>query len=180
MKVGLLSLGLLLITVASPVLCFAEDIPVSPKLMPDLDQIVEDQKVSPVAGITAAGQPDRAAMEVFADSGYTTVIDLRGPQESRGFDEAAVVAELGMDYIAFPITTGEQISFEYAAKLDEVISQAEGPVLVHCASSNRVGALLALRASLAGASDEQALAHGIDGGLTSLAGPVQEILSSQL
>ena len=162
-----------------PILNLAGEEPISVQLLPDLEQIVEDQTVSPVAGITAAGQPDQAAMEVFAANGYTTVIDMRGPLENRGFDEASFVAELGMDYIAFPITSGEQISFEYAAKLDEVISQADGPVLVHCASSNRVGALLALRASLAGASDKDALAHGVEGGMTSLATPVQEILSNK-
>ena len=152
---------------------------VSDVLMPDLAQIVIDKKVSPVAGITAAGQPDREAFEVFAASGYTTVIDMRGAGENRGLDEESTVAELGMQYIAFPITSAEAISFESAAKLEEMIANADGPVLVHCASSNRVGALLALRASLAGASDEDALAHGFAGGMTSLAGPVQEILHSK-
>ncbi len=148
-------------------------------LMPDLAQIVLDKKVSPVAGITAAGQPNREAFAVFAASGYTTVIDIRGASENRGLDEESTVAELGMQYIAFPITSAEQISFESAAKLDELIANAEGPVLVHCASSNRVGALLALRASLAGATDDDALAHGIAGGMTSLAGPVQDILRNK-
>ena len=32
-------------------------------------------------GITAAGQPDKAALEVFADSGYATVIDMRAEDE---------------------------------------------------------------------------------------------------
>jgi len=49
-------------------------------------------------------------------------------------------------------------------------------VLVHCGSGNRVGALLALRASLDGADDEKALALGREGGLSSLEGVVRERL----
>jgi uncharacterized protein (TIGR01244 family) len=142
----------------------------------DLDQVVELGTVSAVDGITAAGQPDAAALEVFADAGYATVIDLRGTGEDRGFDEAAVVEELGLHYVTLPIAGKDAISFDNARKLDGLLEEYPGPVLVHCASSNRVGALLALRASLDGADDETALALGREGGLTSLEGVVRERL----
>ena len=150
--------------------------PVS-SLKVDLEKVVELGTVSPVDGITSAGQPDEAALEVFADSGYATVIDLRGEGEDRGFDEAAVVEELGLHYVTLPIASGGEITFDNARKLDELLQAYPGPVLVHCASGNRVGALLALRASLGGADDEKAIAKGREGGLTSLEGAVQERLA---
>jgi uncharacterized protein (TIGR01244 family) len=143
----------------------------------DLGQVVEVGTVSSVDGITSAGQPDEAALEVFADAGYATVIDLRGEGENRGMDEAAVVEDLGLHYVTLPIEGIEAVSFENARKLDELLQQYPGPVLVHCGSGNRVGALLALRASLAGADDETALARGREGGLTSLDSVVRERLT---
>lgn len=170
----------LLTAVMAALVCgaaFSEDKQIASSLKVNLYDVVDAGVVQPVNGITAAGQPDQAALEVFAGNGYSTVIDLRGEQEDRGLDEAAVVEALGMEYITFPITGLEAISFESAGKLDQLIASADGPVLVHCGSSNRVGALLALRKSLAGADDETSLAYGIEGGLTSLEGRVKEVLS---
>lgn len=143
----------------------------------DLEQVVRLGTVAPVDGITAAGQPDKAALEVFTDAGYATVIDIRAEDENRGFEEAAFVEELGMHYVAFPIDSEDDVSFDSARKLDELLRQYPGPVLVHCASGNRVGALLALRASLVGADDEQALALGREGGLTRLEDVVKKRLA---
>lgn len=158
---------------------FSGDELITPKLKVDLDELVDSGIVQPVDGISAAGQPDQAAFEVFANSGYTTVIDLRGEQENRGLDEPALVESLGMKYVLFPITGLEAISFENAAKLDELIKNADGPVLVHCGSSNRVGALLALSKSLEGADADEAMSYGVDGGLSSLAGTVQSLLENK-
>ncbi len=142
----------------------------------DLDQVVESGVVHSVDGISTAGQPDEKALKVFADNGYAAVIDLRTPGESRGIDEARLVEEMGMDYVSLPVGR-DGISFENARSLDELISRYDGPVLVHCGSGNRVGALLALRASLKGADDEAAMAAGREGGLTSLEEQVREVLS---
>lgn len=143
----------------------------------DLEKVVKLGTVSPVDGITSAGQPDKAALEVFTDAGYATVIDMRAEDEDRGFEEAAFVEELGMHYVAFPIASEDDVSFDSARKLDELLVQYPGPVLVHCASGNRVGALLALRASLNGADDEKALQLGREGGLTRLEGLVKKRLA---
>lgn len=165
-------LGFLLVITA----CAGEpEISEASPLKVDLDAVVAAGVVTPVDGITAAGQPDEAALKVFAESGYAAVIDLRTAGESRGLDEPAVVEALGMDYLSLPIGR-DGISFESAKSLDELISRYDAPVLVHCGSSNRVGALLALRASLEGADDEAALETGRVGGLKSLEGRVREVL----
>lgn len=143
----------------------------------DIDAVVDAGAVQAVDGVTSSGQPSVAALEVFSDSGYSAVIDLRGEDEDRGLDdERAVVEGLGMEYVALPIASRDGISFENAERLDELIGQYDGPVLVHCGSGNRVGALLALRESLNGASDEEALEAGREGGLTRLEGLVRERL----
>lgn len=143
----------------------------------DIADVVADGNVTPVDGITSAGQPSAEALAVFRDSGYTAVIDLRGPGEDRGFDERAAVESLGMQYIALPIVGGDAISYASARQLDRLIEAQEGPVLVHCGSGNRVGALLALAANLDGADDETAVAIGRDAGLTSLEPIVLERLT---
>ena len=144
----------------------------------DVSTLVEAGQLAPVDGIKSAGQPDQAALQVFAEAGFTTVIDMRGPSENRGLDdEQEAVETLGMQYIAFPITGRDQISFDKAKKLDELLEGVDGPVLLHCGSANRVGALLALRHSLQGADDETALQFGKDAGLSSLEGVVRDRLS---
>jgi uncharacterized protein (TIGR01244 family) len=160
--------------------CADESAPVTPaKVLVDVSKLSEDDQVRPVDGITAAGQPDAKAFAAFANSGYEVVIDMRGPDEDRGLkDEAALVEDLGLEYVAFPITDEKQIDFETARKLDDLLASIDGPVLIHCASSNRVGALLALRESLNGASDEDALAYGKRAGMTRLEPVVRERLNS--
>lgn len=156
----------------------APDVTPASPLKVDLDNVVAAGVVKPVDGLTAAGQPDEASLKVFADSGYQAVIDLRTAGESRGLDEPTVVEDLGMDYVSLPIGR-DDINFDSAKSLDALIGRYEGPVLVHCGSSNRVGALLALRASMSGADDESAIAHGKHGGLTRLEGKVREVLESK-
>jgi len=150
-----------------------------PSVLVDLDQVRKEGTVAPVDGISSAGQPDEAALQVFADSGYTVVIDMRGTDEDRGVENfAGVVEGTGMSYVPFPIESQDEISFDNANKLDALLQEADGPVLIHCASGNRVGALLALRKSLSGASDEEALAYGKDAGMTRLEPVVRKVLEA--
>jgi uncharacterized protein (TIGR01244 family) len=146
----------------------------------DVADISAGAQPQPVDGMTAAGQPDKAAFEAFAQAGYVAVVDMRAPDEDRGLDdEAGLVESLGMEYVAFPIASGDEISYESARNLDELLAGYEGPVLVHCASSNRVGALLALRESLRGADDGAALEYGRRAGMTRLEPLVQEVLDER-
>ena len=146
-------------------------------LMVDLETVVRAGNVVPVEGITTAGQPNAAALKIFAEQGYRTVIDLRAEPEDRGIDEATVINDLGMEYIVFPIDNLEAINFDNASELSRLIVESEGPVLVHCLSSNRVGALFALQKSLNGADDEVALEYGREAGMTRLEDRVKEVLS---
>lgn len=146
----------------------------------DLDDVIAAGKVEPVDGIMSSGQPDERALKVFAESGYAVVIDMRGPDEDRGMDDfEGAVEAAGMEYVSFPVVGADSISFETAAKLDQVLQGIDGPVLMHCGSGNRVGAVLALRHSLNGASDEQSIEFGKDAGMTRLEPRVQQVLESK-
>ena len=170
----MLSFGLAALVAASA--CSADQ-GVVQTLHVDVAEVAAAGAVRPVDGVTAAGQPDEKTLKVFADSGYVAVIDMRGTAEDRGMaDEPAVVESLGMQYVAFPLASPEDISFANAGKLDRLLAEFDGPVLVHCASGNRIGAIMALRESLNGASDADALEYGKRAGLTRLEPLVRERL----
>ena len=149
----------------------------SGQLHADLQQVVAQGSVSPVDGVTSAGQPDAQALGVFAASGYAAVIDMRTAGEDRGFDEPSVVRQLGMDYVAFPVGASD-ITLEKARELDALLGQYDAPVLVHCGSGNRVGALLALGEYLDSGDRDKALQKGRDAGLTGLEGKVIDVIEN--
>lgn len=128
-------------------------------------------------GVTTSGQPSEAAIAAIAAAGYKAVIDLRGPNEDRGLaDEQETVEKLGMRYVNLPVDGAAGVSYANANALDKLLMDIDGPVLVHCSSSNRVGALVALRAKAAGADAESALALGLATGLSGLKTVVEQKL----
>ena len=96
----------------------------------------------PLEGVATAGQPEQGHLERLAAAGYKTVIDLRTPEEPRGFDEPGVVGRAGMEYANMPVGH-EGVDVETFDRFRRIMTDAERrPVLVHCSSANRVGALL--------------------------------------
>ena len=150
-----------------------------PTMFLDAGAVTAATDLAPVNGIRAAGQPDAGTLERLAAAGYVAVIDLRASDEDRGIAEQSVVESLGLDYLPLPIEDADDVSFDNARRLDELLTRYQQPVLVHCASGNRVGALLALRESLAGATDAEALEFGKQSGLTRLEPVVTERLQSR-
>lgn len=127
--------------------------------------------------LITGGQPSRADLEKLKAAGVTTVINLRGSGEDAGFNEAAVASELGLQYISIPVAGARDVTAATAKQLDAALRQANGKVLLHCASSNRVGALLALRAAASGQSLDDAIAFGKSAGLSSLETVVRQQLT---
>ncbi|MGX5201668.1 beta-lactamase hydrolase domain-containing protein [Aliikangiella sp. IMCC44632] len=129
--------------------------------------------------IITAGQPSQQAIKSFATSGVKTIINLRTPGEFNDFDEKKIVETEGMEYIQLPISGASDINLENAQKLDELLQTAKGPVLIHCASSNRVGALLAIRAAaVQSKSLQEAISIGESTGLGSLKEHTQSVIKS--
>jgi uncharacterized protein (TIGR01244 family) len=134
---------------------------------------------TPRPGLYTAGQPAAGDWAAIAARGVGTVIDLRAPGELQGRDEAAEVRSAGMRYIAIPVAGAGGIDDANAKALRVALEAADGPVLVHCASGNRVGGLLALMQARSGAmSPEQALEFGRSAGMTSTEARVRQLLDA--
>ena len=115
----------------------------------------------------------------IAARGVGTVIDLRAPGELKDRDEAAEVRAAGMRYVAIPVAGAGGIDDANAKILRAALDAADGPVLVHCASGNRAGGLLALMQARSGAmTTEAALAFGRSAGMTSTEARVKELLDT--
>lgn len=131
--------------------------------------------------VYSAGQPTEAELAALARKGMRTIINLRLPTESTDFDEANVVATLGMRYANLPVSGAQDLTQETIANFSRELTDARsrGPVLVHCGSANRVGAVIALeQAWVQRQSAEAALAAGRAAGLVGLEPAVIELLHS--
>ena len=98
-------------------------------------------------GILGGGQPDENALREAADTGYRTIVNLRGPDEKGPFEnEEELVQSLGMNYVALPILGGAAFNEENAKLLAETLAEPSAlPAMVHCGSGNRVGILFAMK-----------------------------------
>jgi len=103
--------------------------------------------VDAVAGVTPlyrdgrvfiAGQPSREALAQLHALGVTAVINLRTPAEMEDrqrvpYDEAAAVAELGMEYFSIPLGGDEHPYTPQAVdRFAKALAEHRGPVLLHC------------------------------------------------
>lgn len=122
-------------------------------------------------GLFGAGQPTAAELASLSRNGVRTIINLRTPDEPASFDEPREALRLGMRYVSIPVSGGADLHLptirRFSAALDD--ARLHGGTLVHCASANRVGALVALeRGFMRGASAAEALAIGRRAGLAGL------------
>lgn len=127
----------------------------------------------------AFGQPTEADLATLANAGVKTVINLRATDEPVDFNEADAVEKLGMHYVNIPITGPGDLDQARITRFGEALdsARAQGGVLIHCASANRVGAMVALDAAFnRGASAEDALALGRSAGLAGLEAAVAAML----
>ena len=119
----------------------------------------------------AAGQPTPQHLADLAREGVRTVINLRGPEEPVEYDEAAEAARLGLRYVTLPVTGPADLDRDRVRQFGRALDEArrEGGVLIHCASSNRVGAMVALDETLnRGCELAEALERGRAAGLKTL------------
>lgn len=117
--------------------------------------------------IVSAGQPTRSELDAASSQGVRTVVNLRPDGEFSEFDEASAVSDTGMRYVHIPVAGPDDINADSAGRLDQALSGSGAPpALVHCASGNRVGALVAYRARhLLNYSAEDSLRIGTEAGL---------------
>ena len=84
-----------------------------------------------------SGQPTEQALRDLHARGVTTVVNLRTPEEMSSrvsFDEAALVKNLGMEYVYIPVRGNAEFPYSPAAvkSFAAAMSNAKGKVLLHC------------------------------------------------
>lgn len=131
----------------------------------------------PRPGLHTGGQPSLGQLDALPAQGVRTVIDLRPDSEDHGYDEARELQQRKLKYLRLPIAGAQDLTPANANALKKLLDESGDGVLLHCASGNRAGALLALMA----AQEEhlppaQALELGKQAGMKSLAPVVAEKL----
>ena len=110
-------------------------------------------------GVATAGRLGDGAVGELKAAGFAAVVDLRGPDEGTDAEKRAVESA-GLRYFNIPVTSqlpsGAQV-VQFSHVLDD---RADLPVLVHCASGNRVGAMWALYRARSGAPAATAMDEG--------------------
>lgn len=134
---------------------------------------------TPAPGLVCGGQPTPEQLTAAVASGIRTVITVRAESEPETDWEPEAARAAGVVFVRIPVTGPADLTKENVSRLDATLEEAEarGPVLLHCHSGNRVGALLALRAAwIQGKPPAEALEIGRGAGLTKLEGEVKRIL----
>jgi uncharacterized protein (TIGR01244 family) len=109
--------------------------------------------------IATGGLIQPGAVPRLKELGFATIVDLRGPLEGTAAEKQAAQAA-GLRYINIPVTEGlpsEAQLVEFARVIED---PKNFPVLVHCASANRAGAMWALYRAHSGTPLEMAVAEG--------------------
>jgi len=133
---------------------------------------------APESLVFASGQPTQEQFPVMAQAGIKHVISLRTEGEL-DWDEAALAKSQGIQFHSISVSGRDGVTSENAQTLETLLQSLDGqPVLLHCGSSNRVGALKAVTARDGGASIEEALTEGRRWGLTGMEQRVRDVLTA--
>jgi uncharacterized protein (TIGR01244 family) len=117
-----------------PAVAFDRSAP--PDTVPDFDGF--RGRIYREGRVFIGGQPSEDAVRALPDHGVTCVVNLRTPSEMEDrervpFDEAALLEELGIDYVWIPLG-GDDHPYTPAAveAFAGALERHDGPVLLHC------------------------------------------------
>ncbi len=97
-------------------------------------------------GLLVGGQPTPAQLGAIAKAGYRTVISLRADGEPGSDGEREAVEKLKMRFVSIPVKGAEGLTVENAQALAvELAAIDAAPLVLHCGTGNRAGALLGLK-----------------------------------
>ena len=92
--------------------------------------------------VVTGGQPTADQLKALKEAGGNIVLDLRDPMEPRPMDEAALVRELGMEYVNVPVQAGSLDDATLERILAALRAAGDRTVFFHCGSGSRVGGAL--------------------------------------
>ena len=118
-------------------------------------------------GLAAGGQPTGEGLKQLKEWGFRTVINLRTDAEPGVAEEEEAVKAEGLRYVRVPVSPATFRAEDVAAVKAVLDDPSAAPILLHCSTSNRVGAVWALILARQGKSPEEAEAEGKRVGLKS-------------
>lgn len=132
----------------------------------------------PIPNLVTAGQLTQEQLDGMVDSGYRHFISLRVSTEDGAGWEEGHADGASFEFDRLPISGADGLTRENVEALAALLeSSNDEPTVLYCGSSNRVGALLALKAFwVDGAEPEAAFELGQQAGMTGLTAPVRELL----
>lgn len=93
--------------------------------------------------IMIGGQPSVEALKELSNQGYRSILTVRSPGEIE-WDEQSEVEALGMSFHRIEMSNPvHEITDGQVEAFTELMSQREGPLVLHCGSGNRVSGLWA-------------------------------------
>jgi uncharacterized protein (TIGR01244 family) len=145
--IGLIAISLSVSAAAQSVVGKGKSGPVPDPVNLDITGMFQAKFASVGDDLFIGGQPTEKALRDLKARGVTTVINLRMPEEMKqiGFDEAALVNELGMKYVHIPMRGSAENPYG-PKQLDQfaaAIANADGKVLLHCTVAWRASHLWA-------------------------------------
>lgn len=173
-------LGLVLAAALLAIGCQANNVKTSSSRFAAKPHVIGDwvgvPRLSENGAVYFAAQPTESGLKDLAENGVKIVVNLRSVKEMQtkvDFNEAIVVESLGMKYVHIPVVPSS-FSPEDVDRLREVLDQVDmdmnqnSRILIHCASSNRVGGMWAayLNREL-GFDPDKAIEYGKHAGLRS-------------
>ena len=115
--------------------------------------------------ILLAGQPKPEDFALLKKMGIKTVIQMNY-RERLPFNEEALAKSHGMNYVYLPWNGPKLLTDEVYDRTRKLLNDSEKPLLLHCASANRVGAIwLVWRVLDGGIPLEQAIAEAKEVGM---------------
>ena len=139
------------------------------------DSIVNYNRVAPY--VANAGLLRGKGLEEAKRLGFKLVIDLRAPNEDGAIAEEQLAKDIGVDYQRIVVGRGAP-DWSEIDKFAALIEDAERyPILVHCVSSNRSGAIWAMYRAQAGVPPVIAIEEGRAAGLESREKAVRKMLN---
>jgi len=95
-----------------------------------------------LGGVFLASQPKPDDFRLAKQRGIKTVLNLRLPEENPGFDETKLLNELGIAYHNVGYKGPEMLTDKVINYVRTLLNDpGNKPLLVHCSSGNRVGAI---------------------------------------
>ncbi|HNO74013.1 MAG TPA: sulfur transferase domain-containing protein [Nitrosomonas mobilis] len=127
-----------------------------------VNNIMRYQRVAP--NIATSGALDSSAIQELVKHGFRTVIDVRAEQKSTDSERLAI-KKTDMEYFNIPVTR-EGIDESQLAAFKEVLAQATSPILLHCSTGNRAGAMWTVYRLSEGIPADRAFKEGRAAGMS--------------